>query len=168
MVSPAVNRPVNGVPVCSTLSHTSRHTYLSDALRIRPPGSTIASTSGTAASACQTRLTSASMTRSIATLTSRSQLEPGKTMTAAFMAGVSRIASRSLPGDGRARCGEGAEAGEEGIDGGALFLEVLRRRPRHQAVAHVGRHHVAHRGAPLADLEELDGGADDVGGVDEV
>src|SRR5262245_2334030 len=123
------------------------------------------SASGTVASPCQTRAACPSITRSMATLTSRSLLDPGKTMTAAFMVGDARLGLLSR--QGRAHGGKGAEAGKEGIDDGALLLENLRRRPRHQAVAHVGRHHVPYCGTPLADLQEPYGGVDHVRRIDE-
>src|SRR4030095_15707350 len=97
---------------------------------------------GTAMSACQTMLTGCPATASRATLMSRSQLEPGKTMTAAFM--------------GAYPSGHHAKAAKEGIYGLLALLEVLHERPRHQPVAQTGRDHELNRGATLTECQELD------------
>src|SRR5262249_1664337 len=107
---------------------------------------------GKLGSACHTIRTGCPVTASSATFTSRSQLDPGKTTTQACI-----ILLQSS--------GMDAEAGEERGDGLLVLLKFFLRRPRHEPIAQTGAHkHLRHRAA-LAQSQEFDLWAGDVGGI---
>src|SRR4051794_25084797 len=111
------------------------------------------SQAGTVVSACQTMRTRRPATASNATFTSRSQFDPGKTTTQASIVSLPFV------------LGQDAETREEGVDGLLALLEALFRRTCHQPIAQARRNQELHSGATLAEPQELDLGASDVGRI---
>src|SRR6267378_898695 len=106
---------------------------------------------GTLVSPCQTMRTGRPATASRATFTSRSQLDPGKTTTQASIDFVA--------------LGKDAETREERVDGLLALLEILLRGTRHEPIALARRDEDLHRGAALAQTQELDLRARNVGRI---
>src|SRR5262252_10154079 len=107
---------------------------------------------GKLGSACQTIRTGRLTTASSATFTSRSQLDPGKTTTQAciFLLQSSRM---------------DAEAREERGDGLLVLLEFFLRCPRHEPIAQTRSYKHLNRCAALAQSQEFDLRAGDVGRI---